>query len=285
MVKFAFSRRMALHSMLQTCAVMAASTAASSLLASEGAVTRSVALGAPKFNNDGTPAYWPGNTIICHIDRRSATFAALLDIHAALMRSGLTHRLAVLPPASYHMTVFEGIAFAQRNNYYPSDLPLDASEEACNQAMLEKLRAFDLGSKLPFRMRPLTLAEQTNASAIWLAPSDAQEERKLRGLRDRLADTLKMKAPNHDSYRFHITLNYLIEKMDQAETARFAALRRTLLADFIARSPVVELRHPEFTFFDDMFAFRPQLLLDSGGGKLPVVAYSEACSTIPLPNL
>jgi hypothetical protein len=226
---------------------------------------RPVADGAPKFNADGSVAYWPGNTIICHIDRRSAPYMALLDMHAALMRSGVTQRLAVLPPASYHMTVFEGIAYAQRHKYYPADLPSDASIAACNAYMLEKLRHFDLGCVLPLRMRPLPLSEQTNRSAIWLEPADSAENRKLRDLRDRLAARLQLKAPNHDSYRFHISLNYITSPMDEAEQARFARVRTAILGDFIARVPLVELGRPELTFFDDMFEFRQQLYLDNQG--------------------
>ena len=232
---------------------MQAATEASDALAA-GAVP-------PKFLADGSAARWTGNTIICHLDKCSPAFMALLDIHVALMRSKLQAHIAPLPPASYHMTVFEGIAYPARHRYFPADLPADASEAACNMALLEKLRQFDLQTALPIRMRPLPLAQQTNLASILLEPFDAAENRKLRLLRDRLADTLHLRAGHHDDYRFHITLHYLYAPLDEVGRERLLALRQYLLADFIARSPLIELGAPEFTYFDDMLEFRPQLLL------------------------
>lgn len=259
---FSSRRRSALHSLMQRGLALAAPTAlAATQAASAG--NPNVRPGAPKFNPDGTVAHWPGNTIICHIDKRSVPYLALLDTHVALMRSGVTQRLAILPPASYHMTVFEGIAYPQRHQYYPAGLAPDAGMDACNTYMLDKLRDFDLDCALPLRVRPLPLDRQTNRSAIWLEPADSAENRKLRGLRDRLATQLQLKAPNHDTYRFHISLNYITSPMSDAERAQLDRVRTAMLGDFIARAPTIELGRPELTFFDDMFEFRPQLFLDN----------------------
>jgi len=254
------SRRHALRTVLYTTLAMATAGPAGRTSAQTAQTSAAVP---PKFLSDGSAAHWSGNTIICHIDRRSAAFMALLDIHVALMRSGLHAHITPLPPASYHMTVFEGVAYPARHRYFPTDLPPDASEASCNAAMLEKLRRFDLRTALPIRMRPLPLARQTNLASILLEPADAAENRKLRLLRDRLADTLQLRAPHHDDYRFHITLDYVYAPLDDASRATLMVLRERLLADFIARSPLVELGAPEFTYFDDMLEFRPQLLLSN----------------------
>lgn len=251
------SRRRALRTLVQSTLLVAAATRLGGAAAQASAAIPIP----PKFLPDGGPAHWPGNTILCHIDKNSATFLALLDIHVALMRSGLQTRIAPLPPASYHMTVFEGISYPARHQYFPSDLPADASEAACNAAFLDKLRRFDLDTTLPIRMRPLPLAQQTNLSSILLEPADDAEQRKLRHLRDRLAETLNFRTARHDDYRFHITLNYIYAPLDAEARQRLTALRQRLLAGFIARSPLIELGAPEFTYFDDMLEFRPQLLL------------------------
>lgn len=218
---------------------------------------------APKFHADGKPAHWPGNTIICHIDKRSDTFMTMLDLHTALMRSGLTHKVVPLPPASYHMTVFEGISYPQRARRFPRDLPRDAGEAECNAAFLKKLRQFDLGCRLPLRMRPSKLELQTNPYNIQLEAVDAAENRKIRGLRDRLADALQLRDDEHDTYRFHTTLNYFSSPLNDAEQRAFSQLRKRMLSTFIARSPVIELHAPEFAYFDDMFEFRTQLVLQN----------------------
>lgn len=253
-------RRNALRTLLYTTLAVATAGPVCRAAAQAASPLPSTAV-QPKFLADGSAAHWPGNTIICHIDKGSAAFLALLDIHVALLRSGLHAHIVPLPPASYHMTVFEGVAYPARQRYFPADLPPDASEASCNAAMLDKMRRFDLRTALPIRMRPLPLAQQTNLASILLEPADAAEHRKLRLLRDRLAETLQLRAPRHDDYRFHITLDYVYAPLDDSSRAKLVALRARLLADFIVRSPLIELAAPEFTYFDDMLEFRPQLLL------------------------
>ncbi|MCU6501704.1 DUF1868 domain-containing protein [Rugamonas sp. A1-17] len=220
---------------------------------------------APKFHPDGSEAHWPGNSIICHVDKRSDSFMALLDIHCALMRSGMLHRIAVLPPASYHMTIFNGVSYPARRLAFPTDVPPDASEAFCNAWLLAKLKDFDLGCELPLRLRPLPVEQQTNLYNILFEPVDAAENRKLRQLRDRLAQALSYRLPDHDSFRFHVTLNYFYSAMRGGEEQRFRQLHQRLAGDLIRRAPVLELHNPEYVYFDGMYEFRPQLLLRNRG--------------------
>src|SRR5450830_1283731 len=77
-----------------------------------------------KFTADGQVRHFPGNTIICHIDKNSEAFRALLDINVLLERSNLLKRIVPVPPASYHMTVFAGLVDEVRKpGYWPDDLP------------------------------------------------------------------------------------------------------------------------------------------------------------------
>jgi hypothetical protein len=249
-----WSRRRAL------CCLLQAGTAlgAGHVLASPRA-----AAVAPKFNPDGTEAHWPGNSIICHVDKRSETFMALLDIHRDLMRSGMLHRIAVLPPASYHMTIFNGISYPARYRAFPTDIPRDADEAFCNAWFLAKLKGFDLGCELPFRLRALPAEEQNNLYNILFEPVDEAEARKIRGLRERLAQALNYRLADHDSFRFHITLNYFYSAMRGEEERRFSKLHRALTAELIRRAPVLELHNPEYVVFDGMYEFRTQLVLQN----------------------
>ncbi len=220
-----------------------------------------------KFHSDGTVAYWPGNSIICHIDKRSESFMALLDVHRRLLRSGMTHRIAVLPPASYHMTIFNGISYPNRHIDFPTDIARDASEKFCNDRFLEKLKKFDLGCDLPLRMRALPAKLQTNLYNILFEPADAIEHKKMRSLRDRLAAALNYRSADHETYIFHITLNYFFSKMDPHEEVEFAKLHQDIAGGFIALTPMVELHNPEYVLFDDMYEFRKQLFLENRSRK------------------
>ncbi len=218
---------------------------------------------APKFTPDGSEAHWTGNSIICHVDKRSESFMALLDIHRDLMRSGMLHRIAVLPPASYHLTVFNGISYPARHLDFPTDIPPDADEAFCNAWFLAKLKAFDLRCELPFRLRALPVEMQTNLYNIQFEPVDEAENRKIRKLRDRLAQALNFRLADHDSFRFHITLNYFYSAMSREEERRFFTLHQALAGELIRRAPVLELQNPEYVYFDGMYQFRPQLLLQN----------------------
>ncbi|WP_056152081.1 DUF1868 domain-containing protein [Duganella sp. Leaf126] len=255
------ARRTALASLLGAGALLAGANAKPAAAAAPRASIT------PKFNPDGSAAHYPGNSIICHVDRRSENFMALLDIHCALMRSGMLHRIAPLPPASYHMTVFNGVSYPARRQAFPADLPADADDTFCNEWLLAKLKRFDLATELPLRMRALPLNRQSNPYNIQFAPVDAAEDRKLRRLRDRLAETLHYRLPDHETFRFHVTLHYFYATPTADEQARFFALHRTLVADFLQRAPVLELHNPEYVYFDDMYQFRPQLLLRNQAGQ------------------
>ena|ERR1035437_3599052 len=257
------SRRIVLKSILQTGFTLSAANSIANATVGAQDEQKSENIVPPKFNGDETVAYWPGNSIICHIDKKSSAFMALLDIHRRLVHDGVTHRVAALPPASYHMTVFNGISYPERRTKFPTDIPRDASEEFCNQWFLEKLKKFDLGCDLPFRMHAMPLALQTNPYNILLEPIDAVENKKIRTLRDRLAKVLNYRLADHDAYRFHITLNYFYSKMDRDEEQRHLKLHQELAAEFLARVPVIELHNPEYVYFDDMYEFRPQLLLNN----------------------
>lgn len=220
-----------------------------------------------KFHADGTVAYWPGNSIICHIDKRSESFMALLDVHRRLSRSGMLHRIAVLPPASYHLTVFNGLSYPERHVNFPTDVARDASEEFCNDRFWEILKKFDLGSELPIRMRALPAALQTNLYNIGFEPADDTETKKILSLRDRLAAALNYRLADHETFRFHITLNYFFSKMDPREEVEFTKLHEDIVGEFVARSPVIELQNPEYVLFDDMYEFRRQLFLENKSTK------------------
>jgi len=83
----------------------------------------------------------------------------------------------------------------------------------------------------------------------------------LRLLRDRFADVLKIRAPDHDRYAFHISIAYLIDWLTDQEQADHAAARRRWRSELERKIPVLELGAPEYCTFDDMFAFRRRLLI------------------------
>ena len=220
-----------------------------------------------KFYPDGRVKAFLGNTIICHLDQQgpnSRLFDTLLDVYRDAPRHDFMRKVTLLPPSSYHMTIF-GAANDQdrRAGLWPSDLPLDMPMQACSEALGERLRGETFGLDQPFRMkvdvadpgpneRPLTLR---------LLPYDDAEERRLRDLRNRFSELLKIRAPNHDSYRFHITLGYLIRWLRPREQAAFQVALAGWRTTIAGANPLITLGPPEYCTLKDMFEFKRQFFL------------------------
>lgn len=220
-----------------------------------------------KFYPDGRVKRFDGNTIICHLDQQgpNATFFnVLLDIYRETPRHTFMRKVTLLPPSSYHMTIFGGANDPDRRpGLWPSDLPLDMPMQACTEALGARLRAVQFGFDQPFRMkvdvrepkadeRPLT---------IRLLPFDDAEERRLRNLRNQLSDILKIRAPRHDEYSFHITMGYLIHWLNSAEQISFRQSLKTWREAVAEACPVIKLGAPEYCVLKDMFAFERQFYL------------------------
>jgi hypothetical protein len=112
------------------------------------------------------------------------------------------------------------------------------------------------------RPDPALSAHEIRDFTLPLRPADAQEERHLRDVRDRLASLLEIRAPNHAVYRFHITLGYLIERLNADEAQQINQLYKSWFARIEATVPEFVIGPPAFCTFKDMFAFAPVLALN-----------------------
>jgi hypothetical protein len=157
------------------------------------------------------------------------------------------------------MTIFEGVCDQRRKpEVWPKDLPLDAPLASCHDLFRDKLSKFDLGIQTPLRLAVTGLVMSPSGIRLDLAPIDAAEEKRLRGLRDRLSGLLQIRARGHDTYVFHLALAYRFLPIGREDEEALLALLQechmAILHDF-------ELDVPEFCHFDDMFAFHRQFFL------------------------
>lgn len=214
-----------------------------------------------KFSAEGKPQRFPGNTILCHLTAAALDAArSMADELRAAVGDG---PIAWLPPASYHVTLFDGALDARRSPHdWPAGLPLDAPLAQCHALIAERLRGFDLGFEPPIRLVADEAVVTPTLTALPLRAADAQEERRLRELRDRLAQAVGLRHANHDSYNFHMTFGYYVRAFD---ADALQAYRQALLASvrrFRRNAPVIELGAPEYCLFDDMTEFQTQFLLE-----------------------
>jgi hypothetical protein len=217
-----------------------------------------------KFNPDGTPRPFAGNTVICHLPVQCAMRDAMVPLHDELAGSPLVHKLGLTSTDSYHMTVFPGANDLGRDlSGWPSYVPLDATIEECNRLVGERMAAAQFHCKLPVRVR-VDVPETLNyfaACTMRMIPADAAENAKLRKLRDELAGVYGFRTKDHDQYAFHMTMSYQIGRFTGEEQAMYRRILRAHLRRIVAAAPVLELGEPEYCVFPDMFRFEPKVLL------------------------
>lgn len=157
------------------------------------------------------------------------------------------------------MTVFEGVCDQRRKpDVWPKDLPLDAPLATCHDLFKDKLSKFDLDVPIPLRLAVTGLVMSRSGIRLDLAPVDDDEEKSLRGLRNRLSDLLQIRARGHDIYVFHLALAYKIALMGREDEE---ALLNSLQEWYMTIPHDFELGAPEFCHFDDMFSFHRQMFL------------------------
>ena len=215
-----------------------------------------------KFSPDGKVQPFSGNTIICPLSPASELYTSLLDLYEQLDQSPIAQSYNLLPPSSWHMTVFDAVVDSRREpGVWPNDLAANASMDECTAHFQGKLKRFDIGAEgVPYQIS-VTSADPfaiRGGLALSLQPSP-QDETALRGLRDRIAATLGVRKSDHEIYRFHLSIAYLLRYLDGAHEAE---VRRIFTEHFEKLLPVsIELGRLEFCTFEDMTAYEPVLVL------------------------
>lgn len=215
-----------------------------------------------KFDPQGNVQHFPGNTIICPLRKggknNTELYASLLSLRDKIKESSFAHFFALLPPSSYHMTVFEGVTDKYRKpGYWPSDMSLDDSLENCTAYFTAKLHSFDVSNDLPYHLSVVGFKFLDSGISLHIEPS-TKDSRQLRDLRDRLADLLKYRQPDHLTYGFHLSVAYTLMWLTDDEKREMMSL---LMDHFQAMPKEFELGPPEFCKFENMFAFEPILSL------------------------
>ena len=217
-----------------------------------------------KFNPDGTPRPFAGNTVICHLPVQCAMRDAMTELHDALAQSSYRHKLGLTSTDSYHMTIFPGANDQDRTAYgWPSYVPADAPIDVCSRMVGERIAKTRFSCQLPLRVRvdkEYTIDFSTACSLRMIA-ADIDEDKKLRSLRDELAEVFGFRVEDHLTYQFHITMSYQMAPFTPQERSEYHQLLTTHIKRIADAAPVLELGIPEYCTFPDMFRFEPQKLL------------------------
>lgn len=206
-----------------------------------------------KFHKDGSARYYPGNTIICYLTEDHPAYQAALWAQTQLKALNFANKYAFLPPSSFHMTIMGLILEELRKPVYWSEhLALDCPLPETDAYFVKQLQTLNAPSTI--KMRYTDIHKNLHPS-IRLEPETEDMNHQLRSYRDAVADATGVREPNHESYAFHISICYPLMHLSEAEQKTLKAVLDDMHKHLQETLTVFELGKPEFSLFDDMFAF------------------------------
>lgn len=211
-----------------------------------------------KFDGDGRPRRFRGNSIICPLPPDAPQIAVLGRVMERF-RAGIFARcFTELPRSSHHMTVFDLVCEQIRrperwSSRMPLDLPLE-EVDATFEGWLGPLKPWPS----VLRMRFDDAGPSDVTFHLRLSPADAATRDSLAAFREAVSAATGVRHPVHDRYRFHLSLAYQRVWMSPGERRVFEALMDELETELGRGFGELVLGPPQLVLFDDMFAFPTQ---------------------------
>ena len=217
--------------------------------------TQPVHLGT-RYDTSGNFLLEPGNTVVSHLVKGSPSEAVVVEVRELMRAMPDADRLAFTPISSLHMTLFQGIIeYRRRLPYWPQDVPLDTSIDDMTNLYLERLKGFE--GLAPFNVKVIEVVP----TGLTVAGATEEDRRVMSAWRDALSVPFGYRHPDHDSYAFHITFAYQIQRLADDRAAAWQDFFDDSLALFERQAPVIEIKPPAFCRFNDMNHFEELLIL------------------------
>ncbi|MGQ3076621.1 MAG: DUF1868 domain-containing protein [Allorhizobium sp.] len=198
-----------------------------------------------------------GNTVVCHLVEGSESAAAILEARTRYTTMPGADKLAFTAPSSLHMTLFQGIIETRRAlPYWPGDVPVETPVDDMTGIFMDRLAHFRSGHAFAVEVK--------QATPLGLVVDGVTDDDRavLKDWRDRLADLLGYRHPDHETYAFHITFAYMIERFDDETLSAWIPFLEEVATDIRRRAPVIELRAPAFCAFYAMNHFEELLVFE-----------------------
>ncbi len=210
-----------------------------------------------KFYEDGTVRQFKGNTVVADVVPGSSAYKTMCQLRQMVMDAGLEDYLILMPEDSYHITYISGFNDQQRiDGYWPEEsvLSRSASMKEADDFVTDAIER--VGIPGPARMVFDNVGWGAGCCIIRLSPADEQEHKRLFEFRDQAAEALGVRRPNHEKYRFHITLGYTrVITEGEVEEKRLALKEK--MEKLMAQQPEFLTTQAYMAYFDDMYAFSP----------------------------
>ncbi|MCD4752960.1 MAG: DUF1868 domain-containing protein [Anaerolineaceae bacterium] len=206
-----------------------------------------------KFHKDGKAREFLGNTVICHIPSSSPTMKMLLELREAVLQEPWHQKMAMLPPSSYHMTVFELVCDQVRDAvHWTNLLPLESTMEETDERFSQIWETLPAPPEFSISFDYLDIKDYIT---MRLKPSDEEANQIIRDYRNQLSEAFGLRQSNHESYFFHISMSYAVWRLtneDLEEAAGFVSDWKEKLEEYLS---TIDLQPTCLTFFNDMTHF------------------------------
>ena len=210
-----------------------------------------------KFYEDGKVRQFKGNTVVADVVPGSSAFDTMCQLRQMVIDAGLDSHLILMPEDSYHITYISGFNDQQRiDDYWPEDAVFsrNATMEEADDFVSAAIES--VGIPGPARMVFDNVGWGAGCCIIRLKPADEAQHKLLFDFRDRAAAALGVRRPNHENYKFHITLGYTRIVTEGEDEQRRQALKEKMEA-LMAQQPAFLTTQAYMAYFDDMYAFSP----------------------------
>jgi hypothetical protein len=208
-----------------------------------------------KFYADSSARAYPGVTIICFASLDDAIYKAGMRLQAGLLAQPFGTKFALLPPTSFHMTVFSLILDAKRiASEWSSQMPLDTP-----LTNMDRFFSETVATVIPpagFRMCMTWIGGR--GLSFRLSPADEATYLALRNYRAQVSEATGVRHPDYETYEYHLTLAYQLQVLSSEEEAAFRTWRDAQGEVMRGEIGVFQTPPPMLTFFDDMFRFVPK---------------------------
>ncbi|MEM1066238.1 MAG: DUF1868 domain-containing protein [Pseudomonadota bacterium] len=210
--------------------------------------------GSGKFTPEGTVQPFRGNTFVCPIVQPSAGYDQLLWTQEQIKRSKFAPFFSFLPGPSFHMTVFEGVSPGQAGTAeWPAGVPANAAVGDLDTLLAERVGHLAFP---PFAIRATGLF---CGFSITVAGRTAADAGNLRAARQSLRQATGISPPEFETYRFHVTLAYLLAWMTDDTARELVALSDHVFEAAFGADNAISLGPCSFCRFDTMHHFEPLL--------------------------
>ncbi|MBN2047048.1 MAG: DUF1868 domain-containing protein [Anaerolineaceae bacterium] len=198
-------------------------------------------------HNDQSKCY-PCSKVICRIPPESDAIQGILRLCEQIRHNEWHRKFEFLPPSQYALTLFDCVSANRRQQvYWTSRLPLSTSVSKVHRMLQTRWESVEMPASI---MMGIDYIEVTSQIQLHLRAVDEETRRSLSVFRNQLSIAFGIRYPNHQHFRYPITLAHNLEKLTPVEQFRAQSFLFAQLDRLRGELEQIELLPPELVYFD-----------------------------------